>query len=57
VVESPQRPFHVVVRVPAEGADLLPLVHRVVEVEKPAATSAEVVLLDRPAPTREEPPL
>ena len=50
VVESPQRPFHVVVRVPAEGADRLPLVQRVVEAEKPAATSAEVVLLDRPAP-------
>jgi phage tail-like protein len=45
VVQEPaDRPFHIVVRVPGAAADRVPLIRRVVEVEKPAATSAEVVL-------------
>jgi phage tail-like protein len=44
-VEEPfDRPFHIVVRVPPAAAGLLPLVRRVVAREKPAATTAEVVL-------------
>jgi phage tail-like protein len=44
VEESPERPFHVVVRVPAAARPQLPLIERVVEVERPAAVTFEVVV-------------
>lgn len=44
VEESPQRPFHVVVRVPAEARSQLALVRRVVEIERPAAVTYDVVV-------------
>lgn len=45
VVEEPaDRPFHVVVRLPAAAADQLDLVRRVVAAEKPAATTADIVI-------------
>jgi phage tail-like protein len=49
VVEPVGRPFHVVVGVPAEAADRLALIRRLVEAEKPAATTFELVL-DSPDP-------
>ena len=44
VEEPPQRPFHVVVRVPAAARSQLALVRRVVEAERPAAVTCDVVL-------------
>ncbi|WP_027345349.1 phage tail protein [Hamadaea tsunoensis] len=45
VVDEPaDRPFHLVVRVPPGGADRLALITRVVEAEKPAATTFEVTV-------------
>ncbi|PZG03341.1 phage tail protein, partial [Micromonospora craterilacus] len=49
--EPPDRPFHVVVRVPAAAADQLALVSRIVEAEKPVAVTAEITL-DGPPPDR-----
>jgi len=43
VEETAQRPFHIVVRVPATAADRLDLVRRLVALEKPAATTCDVV--------------
>ncbi|MEV4830412.1 phage tail protein [Micromonospora sp. NPDC049257] len=49
VLDEPvDRPFHLVVRVPPEAAGLLTVVTRIVEAEKPAAVTAEVVLADDP---------
>jgi phage tail-like protein len=42
VEESASRPFHVLVRLPAEAAPQLALIRRVVEAEKPAATTCDV---------------
>ncbi|MCZ7475856.1 MULTISPECIES: phage tail protein [unclassified Micromonospora] len=56
--EPPERPFHLVVRVPPAAADRLALVTRIVEAEKPAAVTVEVVAApaDRPSdPTPAEP--
>ncbi|MEU0958617.1 phage tail protein [Micromonospora aurantiaca] len=41
--EPPERPFHLVVRVPPAAADRLTLVTRIVEAEKPAAVTVEVL--------------
>ncbi|ADL47062.1 phage tail protein [Micromonospora aurantiaca (nom. illeg.)] len=41
--EPPERPFHLVVRVPPAAADRLALVTRIVEAEKPAAVTVEVL--------------
>jgi phage tail-like protein len=42
-IEEPvSRPYHFVVRVPPAAADQLGLIRRVVDTEKPAATTAEV---------------
>ncbi|WFE40647.1 phage tail protein [Micromonospora sp. WMMD998] len=41
--EPAERPFHLVVRVPPAAADRLALVTRIVEAEKPAAVTVEVV--------------
>ena len=43
VDEPADRPFHLVVRVPAAAVDRLDLIRRVVEAEKPAATTCEVI--------------
>ena len=43
VEEPPGREFHVLVRVPASAVALVPLIARLVEAEKPAATTYEVV--------------
>ncbi|MET7467972.1 phage tail protein [Micromonospora sp. NPDC005686] len=51
--EPPERPFHLVVRVPPAAADRLALVTRIVEAEKPAAVTVEVVAT--PADTRLDP--
>jgi phage tail-like protein len=42
IEEPPAHSFHFVVHVPAEAADLLDLVRRIVEREKPAATTYEL---------------
>lgn len=43
VIEEPEdRPFHIVVRIPAAAAADLPLVRQIVEMEKPAAVTCEV---------------
>ena len=47
--EPADRPFHVVVRVPAAAADQVALVSRIVEAEKPAAVTAEITLEASPA--------
>ena len=52
VGESPDRAFHIVVRIPPAAADRERLVRRIVELEKPAAVTVEVVV--GPAPTDEE---
>jgi len=44
VDEPPNRPFHLVVRVPPAAAPDLELIRRIVAAEKPAATTFEVVL-------------
>jgi phage tail-like protein len=42
-IEEPEtRPYHFVVRVPPAAADQLALIRRIVDTEKPAATTAEV---------------
>jgi phage tail-like protein len=46
VTEPPDRPFHVVVQVPSSATEQLPLIRRLVEAEKPAAVTAEVVVAD-----------
>lgn len=46
VTEPPDRPFHVVVQVPAAAADQLAVIRRLVEAEKPAAVTADVVVAD-----------
>ncbi|MEH0819806.1 phage tail protein [Micromonospora sp. CPCC 205714] len=46
VLDEPvDRPFHLVVRVPPAAAGLLAVINRIVAAEKPAAVTAEVVLL------------
>ncbi|NUT37129.1 MAG: phage tail protein, partial [Hamadaea sp.] len=59
VDEPPERPFHLVVRVPQAAADRLPLITRLVAVEKPAAATFEVTvdpsLPDTPLTISEEP--
>jgi phage tail-like protein len=54
ISEPPDRPFHVVVHVPASAADQIPLIRRVVEAEKPAATTSEVVVEDIASAEAEE---
>ncbi|MBU8861266.1 MULTISPECIES: phage tail protein [unclassified Micromonospora] len=60
--EPPERPFHLVVRVPPAAADRLALVTRIVEAEKPAAVTVEVVAVPAdaappgPEPPGQEPP-
>ncbi|MEV6692002.1 phage tail protein [Micromonospora sp. NPDC051196] len=49
--EPADRPFHVVVRVPAAAAGQVALIGRIVEAEKPAAVTAEIVV-DATAPDR-----
>ncbi|AEB45880.1 phage tail protein [Micromonospora maris] len=46
--EPPDRPFHLVVRVPAAAADQVALIGRIVEAEKPAAVTAEVIVDSAP---------
>jgi phage tail-like protein len=53
VDEPVERPFHIVVRVPPEARDQLPLIRRVVQVEKPAAATCEVIV--DPAATTQQP--
>lgn len=52
VEEPADRPFHIVVRVPAAAADQLALVRHVVEVEKPAAVTCEVTVPTHPQPSQ-----
>ncbi|MFG2052798.1 phage tail protein [Micromonospora sp. NPDC048930] len=47
--EPADRPFHVVVRVPPVAADQLAVITRIVEAEKPAAVTVEIV----PGPARD----
>ncbi|MGV9764623.1 phage tail protein [Micromonospora tulbaghiae] len=55
--EPPDRPFHLVVRVPPAAADRLALVTRIVEAEKPAAVTVEVLAAPADAaPPDPEPP-
>ena len=44
VEESADIPFHIVVRLPASASELATLVRRIVEAEKPAAVTAEVIV-------------
>ncbi|MET9299168.1 phage tail protein [Micromonospora aurantiaca] len=57
--EPPDRPFHLVVRVPPAAADRLALVTRIVEAEKPAAVTVEVLAspldAEEPEPDAAEP--
>lgn len=48
--EPPDRPFHVLVHVPAAGAEVVGLVSRIVELEKPAAVTVQIVLDTAPEP-------
>jgi phage tail-like protein len=48
VTEPADRPFHVVVQVPPAAADQLALIRRLVEAEKPAAVTADVIVVDAP---------
>jgi phage tail-like protein len=43
IEEPPARPFHFVVRVPPEARPYLGVINRIVEMEKPAASTFEVV--------------
>ncbi|MDG4800473.1 phage tail protein [Micromonospora sp. WMMD980] len=54
--EPADRPFHLVVRVPPAAADRLALVSRIVEAEKPAAVTVEVVAADADPPADSPPP-
>lgn len=60
VDEPADRPFHLIVRVPAVSGDLLALITRLVAVEKPAATTFEIVvdpsLPSVPEPIPDSPP-
>lgn len=62
VEEPADRPFHIVVRLPASAAGAVALVRRIVEAEKPAAVTAEVVVYEAgsavagPRPAAEEGP-
>jgi phage tail-like protein len=40
--EPPQRPFHFIVRVPPEAAQYVAVINRIVEMEKPAASTFEI---------------
>jgi hypothetical protein len=42
IEEPPQRPFHFVVRVPPDAAQYVAVINRIVEMEKPAASTFEV---------------
>jgi phage tail-like protein len=42
------RPFHVIIRGPAEAASMRPLVERIVESEKPAYVTCDIVLGEAP---------
>ncbi|MEU4790830.1 phage tail protein [Micromonospora tulbaghiae] len=53
--EPAERPFHLVVRVPPAAADRLALVTRIVEAEKPAAVTVEVVAGDPAGPPSDPP--
>lgn len=53
--EPPERPFHLVVRVPPAAADRLALVTRIVEAEKPAAVTVEVVAAPADPPSHPTP--
>ncbi len=54
-VEEPvDRPFHLVVRVPAPAVDRLELVRHLVALEKPAATTCDVAVDSTAPPTTEE---
>ena len=44
VEDDPGRPFHIVVRAPAEAAEHVELLHRLVTLEKPAASTYELVV-------------
>ncbi|MGK5444173.1 phage tail protein [Micromonospora sp. URMC 105] len=56
VLDEPvDRPFHLVVRVPPAAADRLAVIARIVAAEKPAAVTAEVVLLGDAGPNRDPP--
>jgi phage tail-like protein len=55
VDEPADRPFHIVVRVPAGAANNLDLIRRVVAAEKPAATTCEVVMAAVPETTSTTP--
>ncbi|MER7893992.1 phage tail protein [Micromonospora sp. NPDC094482] len=44
--EPANRPFHVVVRVPALAAGQLAVITRIVEAEKPASTTVEIVVAE-----------
>lgn len=48
--DGPPRPFHIQITVPADGASMLELVKAIVEQEKPAHLTADVVLAAPPAP-------
>ncbi|MEU8315163.1 phage tail protein [Micromonospora sp. NPDC048887] len=54
--EPPDRPFHLVVRVPPAAAGRLALVTRIVEAEKPAAVTVEVVTGPDGPPSEPTPP-
>lgn len=52
VIDEPdERPFHIVVRVPASAAGQLAVITRIVEAEKPASTTAEIVVAASSPPT------
>lgn len=57
IEEPPQRPFHFVVRVPPDAAQYAAVINRIVEMEKPAASTFEIVLAQgagEPAPQARE---
>jgi hypothetical protein len=55
IEEPPDRPFHFVVRVPPAARPYLGVIRRIVEMEKPAAATFEVVA-ERPAGEQEREP-
>jgi phage tail-like protein len=50
VEEPEERPFHIIVRVPAGAEPWMALVRRIVTMEKPAYTTAEVALVEAATP-------
>jgi len=52
--EPADRPFHVVVRIPASASGQLGLIRRIAELEKPAATTCEVLVQSEIDDNREE---